>query len=108
MSGTDGTPSKHVRTDDGLADPELSFDDLTRDEEFWLDDGNIVLVAGKCAFKIYQGLMAVQSPVFSDMFATANPNVGQLYDGCPVIRSSDSKEDVRHLLRALIPKEGTS
>ena len=108
MSDPGGRPSKRVRTNDSSGGPEPSFDDLTRDEEFWLDDGNIVLVAGKRAFKIYRGLLAMQSPVFSDLFATGNPNVDQLYDGCPAIHLSDSQEDLRHLLRALIPGEGTS
>ncbi|KAM5536099.1 hypothetical protein V8D89_010198 [Ganoderma adspersum] len=108
MSDTNGRPSKRVRTDEGNANPESSLDDLTQDEEFWLEDGNIVLVTKKRTFKICRGLLAIQSPIFADMFATANPNAGQLYDGCPAIRLSDSPEDLRHLLRALIPKEGTS
>ncbi|PIL23563.1 hypothetical protein GSI_14876 [Ganoderma sinense ZZ0214-1] len=54
-------PSKRVRTDDGLnakLEPSLD-DDLTSDEEFWLEDGNVVLVAGNRAFKIYRGLLAI-------------------------------------------------
>ncbi|KAI1786065.1 hypothetical protein LXA43DRAFT_81874 [Ganoderma leucocontextum] len=111
MANGVGRSSKRVRSDDseGSADSESqSFDDLTRDEEFWLEDGNIVLVAGKRGFKIYRGLLAVQSPVFADMFSTANPDVSQLYDGCPVIRLSDSAEDLRHLLHALLPRAEAS
>ncbi|TFK89934.1 hypothetical protein K466DRAFT_544304 [Polyporus arcularius HHB13444] len=86
-------------TDDALADT-----DLTRDGEFWFDDGSVVLIAGKVAFKIYRGLLAAQSPIFADMFATAGPSADQSLEGCPVVHLSDSAEDVRHFLMALLSK----
>ncbi|PIL23580.1 hypothetical protein GSI_14893 [Ganoderma sinense ZZ0214-1] len=79
------------------------LEELTRDQDFWLQDGSVVLVAEKTAFKVYAGLLSVHSPVFSGMFSPAN-HADETYDGCPVVRMSDSPEDVKWLLTHLIPK----
>ena len=80
-------------------------DQLQWDDEFRFDDGSIVLIAGTTAFKVYKGLLAAQSIVFSDMFSTGSTHAGHILDGCPVVHLSDSPEDLRHLLRTLISKE---
>ena len=71
--------------------------------EFWFDDGNLVLVAGDTAFRIYRGLLAVQSRVFENMFVSASSSNDELLDGCPVVQLSDSPEDLVHLFRVLLP-----
>ena len=72
--------------------------------EFWFDDGNIVLVARRVAFRIYRGLLASQSTVFSDMFASSSSSADETFEGCPVVQLTDSPCDLAHLLRALLPK----
>ncbi|KAI0676526.1 hypothetical protein C8Q78DRAFT_953454, partial [Trametes maxima] len=74
-----------------------------QDTEFWLSDGNLILVAGDTAFKVYKGLLAMQSTVFSDMLVAANPQASEVFDDHPVVRLSDSPQDLRHLLRILVP-----
>ena len=71
----------------------------------WFDDGNIVLVASdsEIAFRIYRGLLAAQSTVFSDMFASSTSSPDETFDGCPVVYLSDSPYDLAHLLRVLLP-----
>ncbi|TBU39732.1 hypothetical protein BD309DRAFT_969065 [Dichomitus squalens] len=76
-----------------------------RDEEYWLEDGNIVLIAGETAFRVYRGLLSRQSGVFRDMFAAADPDVDATVEGCPVVHLSDSPEDLRALLQTLVPTE---
>ena len=84
---------------------ELNLEELTRDEEFWFEDGNIVLVAGNIAFKVFKGLLAAQSKVLGDMVAAGDPGAGQMLEGCPVVRLfDDSPLEVRYLLRVLVPK----
>ncbi|KAI0760096.1 hypothetical protein C8Q74DRAFT_1319353 [Fomes fomentarius] len=80
-----------------------SLVDCERDEEFWFDDGNIVLIAGNLSFKVYRGLLASQSPVFADMFSTGDPHADSQIDGCPIVHLQDTPQALRHLLRALIP-----
>ena len=78
--------------------------DLQHDEEYWLEDGNIVLVAGGVAFRVYRGLLASQSTVFADMFGSACARENEMEEGCPVVHLSDSPIDVRHFLGFLLPK----
>ena len=91
-------PPKRPRTaaDDGLKA-------LTHHEEFWLDDGNVVLVAQTVAFRMYRGLLAAQSTVFADMFASSTHKADEMIEGCPVVRVSDSPEDLAQLFRVILP-----
>ncbi|KAI0742362.1 hypothetical protein C8Q80DRAFT_1108543 [Daedaleopsis nitida] len=77
---------------------------LERDNELWLDDGNIVLVAGGVGFRVYKGLLAAQSPVLCDMFGAGSLRADEQYDNVPVVPLFDSPIDLRHLLRVLLPK----
>ncbi|KAH9856111.1 hypothetical protein C2E23DRAFT_722423 [Lenzites betulinus] len=74
-----------------------------RDTEFWLEDGNLVLIAHTTGFRVYRGLLASQSEVFGGMFESASPSTGDSFDGCPVVHLSESPEDLRHLLRVILP-----
>ncbi|KAM5536111.1 hypothetical protein V8D89_010210 [Ganoderma adspersum] len=98
-------PAKRPRSDLGTSsnNDSDSLEDLTRDKDFWLVDGTVVLIANKVAFKVYMGLLAEQSPVFSDVFSSASSNSSKLLEHVPVVHLSDSPEDLRHLLRALLP-----
>ena len=98
-------PAKRPRSDLDTSsnDDADSLEDLARDNDFWLVDGTVVLIARKVAFKVYMGLLAEQSPVFSDVFSSASSNSSKTLDHAPVVHLSDSPEDLRHLLRALLP-----
>lgn len=82
-----------------------------RDKELWFDDGNIVLLAGDgaagsestAAFRLYKGILARASPVFSDLFASAQPDdaQGESFDDCPAVRLTDSPLELGHFLRVL-------
>ncbi|KAH9916594.1 uncharacterized protein BXZ73DRAFT_81042 [Epithele typhae] len=62
----------------------------------WLEDGNIILVAAgaKYGFRLYRGLLASQSSIFSDMFAAAIPSTEDSHNGCPVVHLSDYTADL--------------
>ncbi|OBZ69624.1 Molybdenum cofactor sulfurase [Grifola frondosa] len=81
--------------------PRPEEEEPERDMEFWYEDGSIVLIAGNVAFRVYQGLLSEQSSVFTDLFAIPQPAGAESIDGCPVVRLSDSPEDLRHLLLAI-------
>ncbi|KAI1786049.1 hypothetical protein LXA43DRAFT_80879 [Ganoderma leucocontextum] len=108
---TDPRAPKRPRTEhegpSTIGDSFEDFDSLEgapRDEELWLNDGNIVLVSqGRVMFKVYRGLLAAQSPIFADMFAVASSNSCAHFGGVPTVHLMDSSEDLRHLLRALVP-----
>ncbi|TFK88132.1 hypothetical protein K466DRAFT_521388 [Polyporus arcularius HHB13444] len=95
----DGGDVDLVLKDDALA--ELG---TRRDEEFWFDDGTIVLVARDVEFRVYSGILASESPVFKDLFSQPNPtrlvSIHGLPDiPCPVVTLTDHPDDLRHILR---------
>ncbi|EIW56917.1 uncharacterized protein TRAVEDRAFT_128370 [Trametes versicolor FP-101664 SS1] len=96
----------------GSDDPQdNSASARTRDEEFWYDDGTIILVAGNVEFRVYKGILAENSSVFRDMFSLPQPPIlaessdaPSPGDGCPIVHLSDSPEDLRHILRVYTPR----
>ncbi|PIL26466.1 hypothetical protein GSI_12224 [Ganoderma sinense ZZ0214-1] len=82
----------------------VRVDNLTRHDEFWFDDGSVVLVAGNTAFRVYRALLAAQSTVFTDMFSSSSPDTQEMLDRRPVVHLSDSPKDLAHFLRVLLPK----
>lgn len=78
-----------------------------RDEEFWENDGNVVLVARNVEFRVYKGVLAYHSPVFADMFSLPQPAdaSSETPHDCPVVHLDDSPEDLRHILRAILPRK---
>ncbi|TEB27564.1 hypothetical protein FA13DRAFT_1634414 [Coprinellus micaceus] len=41
---------------------------MQADEELWYGDGNLIILSGDLAFRVYRGLLSKGSPVFGDMF----------------------------------------
>ena len=77
---------------------------IQRHPEFWLDDGNVILVAGDTAFRVYRGLLESQSTVFQDMFASSSAIPDESYRDCPIVHLTDDPEDLRDFLRVLLPR----
>ncbi|TBU37460.1 hypothetical protein BD309DRAFT_995090 [Dichomitus squalens] len=77
-------------------------EETKRDQEFWFEDGNVTLIAGNFEFRVYKGVLSNRSPVFRDMFSLPQQSPSTP-STCPTVHLSDSPEDVRELLRALIP-----
>ena len=68
----------------------------------WFEDGNVVLVAeDRVAFRVYRGILSMNSEVFSDMFASPQPPGSAEWEGCPIVHLSDTATDILHLLTAL-------
>ncbi|PIL26268.1 hypothetical protein GSI_12024 [Ganoderma sinense ZZ0214-1] len=80
-----------------------------RDDEFWFEDGTVILVAWNIEFRFYKGLLASVSPVFKQLFAdcravrTVRMDQDQTFS-CPVVHVPDSPEDLRYLLRTCSSK----
>ncbi|PIL26490.1 hypothetical protein GSI_12248 [Ganoderma sinense ZZ0214-1] len=113
-SDTSPRPSKRARhsLDQGssplhASSSPFSLTNLKHHPEFWFDDGNIVLVAQHTGFRIYRGLLAAQSTVFADMFASATSAANEVLEGCPVVHLTDPEDDLVYLLRILLPTSPT-
>ncbi|KAI0688690.1 hypothetical protein C8T65DRAFT_746473 [Cerioporus squamosus] len=75
---------------------------VVRDEEFWADDVHVVLVAQGTAFRVRKETLSSVSPVFADIFENAQPAGEETWDGCPMVRVSDSAVDFRRFLRVVV------
>jgi hypothetical protein len=85
---------------------EHSNTNLSKCQELWFEDGNIVIQADSVLFKVHRGILSAQSSVFADMFGMPAPQGGgdcnEKYEGCPIVRLYDSPEEVTHFLRAVV------
>ncbi|CAE6530606.1 unnamed protein product [Rhizoctonia solani] len=73
-------------------------------ERFWLDDGNVVLVAkppSQTQFRVHQSVLSRQSPVFKELFSYPSRAKFEKIHGCPVVPLGDTEEDIAALLSAL-------
>ena len=102
MSSTQ-PPNKRPRTSSGSdasikSNSGVSLASVEKDCKLWYQDGNIVLVAQKTAFRVYKGLLAQHSSVFGGLFLLPSPRDGETMEGIPVVRLDDRAEDLRHIL----------
>lgn len=75
-----------------------------RHPELYILGGDIVLVCEHTVFRIWRGILAVNSEVFQDMFALGvgnQPLNYEKYDGVPLVRLYDTPRDMEVLLRLL-------
>ncbi|TFK81976.1 hypothetical protein K466DRAFT_557214 [Polyporus arcularius HHB13444] len=82
---------------------------LSRDDEFWYKDGNVVIVAGDTKFRVFKGILEDHSPVLKDMLLRTRREArsSEFASNAPMysaIHLTDTVEEVRHLLRTCIPK----
>ena len=77
--------------------------EIQKDEKFWFEDGNIVLIAkDTVAFRVYRGVLARASPIFRDLFSVCRPDDGESMDGTPVVHLADRPSDLRAFLKFVI------
>ncbi|KAF9527333.1 hypothetical protein CPB83DRAFT_401511 [Crepidotus variabilis] len=72
----------------------------TRSDNFWFEDGSVVLQAELKLFRVHRTLLARHSPIFQDMFLVGqnDDDSNEQVDGRPLVHLLDSASDVEHLL----------
>lgn len=94
----------HIQT---MEDTEESIPQvpLTKEKDLWFTDATLVLQAEDCLFRVFPGILAAKSPVFHDMLAFPQPENGEKIDGCPLVRLSDSADDMTFFLKSIFHYE---
>ncbi|KAK7036050.1 hypothetical protein R3P38DRAFT_2910369 [Favolaschia claudopus] len=69
--------------------------------DLWFDDGNLVIAASNCLYRVYRGSLARYSSVFQDMLSFPQPPDAELLEGCPVVKLPDPALDVTPFLKAI-------
>ncbi|KAI1795347.1 hypothetical protein LXA43DRAFT_992392, partial [Ganoderma leucocontextum] len=85
------------------SEPAKDQETFTRHADFWLEDGNLVLLAGATAFRVFRSILVKKSAVFADMVAAGSADATETFDDCPVVRLPDDPEDLRDFLQYLMP-----
>ncbi|KAH9933989.1 uncharacterized protein BXZ73DRAFT_89658 [Epithele typhae] len=88
-------PVVFVDTEDRVEETPSAAE--TNDDEVWLDDGSVTLVAQGIGFRVYKGILAKQSSVLTDLFGKAQE--GRTGQEDLVVHLPDSSRDWRHVLR---------
>ncbi|KZV76847.1 hypothetical protein PENSPDRAFT_730875 [Peniophora sp. CONT] len=111
-SGSSSPARKRGRDDDGDAVVEPS---VTRSQDFYFNDGTIVLRALSkqdnvyTLFRVHKSLLALRCSVFHDMFGDGDAlhfdGASEQYDGVPLMHLHDEPEDVLDFLKALYDPE---
>lgn len=84
--------------DSGAPNAQEVEEGMKKDDEFWFEDGTVILVAGDVEFRVFMGLLANRSAIFKDLFAQTHPMravslCGQQRISCPVVTLTDSAHD---------------
>lgn len=74
---------------------------ITRSQDFWFEDGSMIIQAESMQFRVYRGLLERHSTIFNDMFQVPQPAEESMVDGCPVVVVSDRAKDWENLLSLL-------
>ncbi len=90
-----------VSIDMDITSPKNSTEETFDHSSVWFEDGNIIVQAESAQFRVYRGILAMNSSVLRGMFELAQPDESDMQDGCPVVHFYDSAQDVRHFLCAL-------
>ena len=75
----------------------------------WFDDGNVVFIAQKVAFRVHKSVMARNSDVFIGLFAIPQPSSCEetdLFEGVPSVEVQDTSYDFGKLIHALYGEIG--
>ncbi|KAF6744278.1 hypothetical protein DFP72DRAFT_929615 [Ephemerocybe angulata] len=77
---------------------------ISRSEDFWFEDGNLVLQAEDVQFKVHKGVLSRYSPVFATILSMPHTDDEPAVEGCPVLHVYDDCTDIRNLLLLLYDK----
>ncbi|KAJ7175358.1 hypothetical protein C8R46DRAFT_1188832 [Mycena filopes] len=95
----DASRMKRRRTDASDASP------LVRSEDYWFDDGNIILQVETTQFRLVKSILSMHSSVFRDMFTMPLPKDEPRTENCPVVvLSGDTVQDWVLFLGVLFPR----
>jgi hypothetical protein len=84
-----------------LIDENVVQQTLVKYDDFWFEDGSVVIVVDDRYFRVHQSILTRHSEVFASMFLSPQPHEQELLEDCPVIRLNDDLSDFVDLLKVL-------
>ncbi|KAJ7074669.1 hypothetical protein C8F01DRAFT_32547 [Mycena amicta] len=68
---------------------------FTRQSDLWYSDGNLIVVAGTRAFRVYANFLAAKSKTFAEM------RPSDMIEGIPAVQLNDPEEDAEDFLKGI-------
>lgn len=80
----------------------------TRSEDFWFDDGNVIIATKDSSFRVHATILMLRSEVFKTLLSVpALAELSEKVEGCPVRRIDDPGDSFHDLLE-VVYKGGNS
>lgn len=105
MPTQEQAPTKRRRVENEDSNEESKADNSqrlkTRSNEYWFEDGNVILEAENVQFRVHRSMLSLHSTVFADMFRMPQPiqpDLETYIEGCPVVTLADSADDVSAII----------
>ena len=76
-------------------------DAVERSDQFWFDDGNVVLQAEATQFRVHRSILSHHSSVMKDCFQCPQPRDAPTIEGCPLVHLQDSAKDIGNMCSLL-------
>lgn len=102
----------------GASADQQYCDEFTRDDDLWMEDGNIIIAATDetaydseeepltYVFKCHKSVLSRQSSIFNEMLCIPpSKNVDDICDGLPLVTLPDPYQDVKAALHLLYEPE---
>ncbi|KAJ7737721.1 hypothetical protein B0H16DRAFT_1571596 [Mycena metata] len=86
---------------DSTSSPGVTTEGLSRAEGLWFEDCGFIIQAEMTLFRVSRDILAIQSPIFRDLFSLPAPKETDMMDGCPFVLLQDLAQDVDSVLRAI-------
>ncbi|PIL28420.1 hypothetical protein GSI_08454 [Ganoderma sinense ZZ0214-1] len=96
------TDTKRIKREEASQPAPDNTPPLKKSTDFWYPDGNVVIVVGDTAFKLYQARLARFSAIFTAWFEDEGSEKPRRIEGCPVYDVAGlTVEDFEPFLAAL-------
>lgn len=99
------SPSTCSPSEDGDHRRSIDIAESKPHPNLWFDDGSLVIQASSVRYRVHRTIVCKHSSIFRDMVAMPQPggtsDDENTFDGCPLVRLSDSPDDLSVLLEAI-------
>ncbi|KAI0062466.1 hypothetical protein BV25DRAFT_1915998 [Artomyces pyxidatus] len=95
----DPPPQPDSRTASTTPSDTVDLSNIIKNEQFWFEDGDIVLLCDSIGFRVSRHMLESLSPVLKNIFANNELGAGnEGFEGCTVVRLDDDAGDVQQFL----------
>lgn len=97
-----GSNSNNTNTDAAPGNEKSTQEyDLPQHDEFYLHDGNVIIVCDSTLFRVHTGLLSINSSEFKERFSPRSLEKADRLRGCPLVHLEETEYDLYTLLKVI-------